>query len=90
MPQWAEQVMQPDGDFQRLAFYWFRMFTATPEMKKLRSGYLLKEILDRFTNKTQTQLSPNRSLWMYFGHDITIANMLNSLGVFNVCFMKLF
>lgn len=76
--------MQPDGDFQRLAFYWFRMFTATPEMKKLRSGYLLKEILDRFTNKTQTQLSPDRSLWMYFGHDNTVADMLNSLGVFNV------
>lgn len=83
LPLWAEQVMQPDGDFQYLAFYWYRMFTATPEMKKLRSGYLLKEILDRFTNKTQMQLSPNRSLWMYFGHDITISNMLNSLGVFN-------
>lgn len=53
-------------------------------MKQLKSGFLLKEILDRFKNKTQLSLSPNRRLWMYFAHDNTIANMLNSLGVFKV------
>lgn len=73
--------MMPGGDFEDLALYWYRMFTATDEMKKLRSGYLLKDILDRFSNKT---LVGGRSLWMYFAHDITLSNMLNSLGVFNV------
>lgn len=76
--------MVPGGDFERIALYWYRLFTATTEMKKLRAGYLIKEIFDRFTNKTQSTLSPNRSLWMYFGHDITLSNVLNSLGVFNV------
>lgn len=84
LPKWAEKNMVPGSDFEDLAFYWFRMFTARNEMKKLRSGYLLKQILDRFTNKTLSTLSPNRSLWMYFGHDITLGNMLNSLGVYNV------
>lgn len=54
------------------------------EMKMIRSGYLLKEILDRFSSKIQRTLSPDRSLWMYFAHDTTIANMLNSLGLFEV------
>lgn len=52
------------------------------EMKKLRSGYLLKEILDRSKNKTSSTLSPDRSLWMYFAHDNSIADMLNSLGLY--------
>lgn len=58
-------------------------------MKKLKSGYLLKEILDRFTNKTKGSLTPNRSLWMYFAHDITLTNMLNSLGLFEVFELKI-
>lgn len=53
-------------------------------MKKLKMGFLLKEILDRFTSKIQSKLLPNRSLWMYFAHDSTIASMLNTLGLFKV------
>lgn len=52
-------------------------------MKKLTSGFLLKTILNRFTNKKEMKLSPNRSIWMYFAHSNTIASMLNSLGVFD-------
>lgn len=59
-------------------------------MKQSRSGHLLKEILDRFTDKTMSTLTPDRSLWMYFGHDCTLADMLNSLGVFDVCFARVF
>lgn len=76
--------MVPDGDFKNLSLVWFNITTATTGMKKLQSGYLLKEILDRFTNKSESELWPNVSLWMYFTHDITLASMLNSLGVFNV------
>lgn len=79
-------MMEPGSDFEYISMYWFQIFTPTPEMKKLRIGYLLKEILDRFTNKTQSMLTPNQSLWMYFAHDITIANMLNILGIFKVCY----
>lgn len=72
------------GDFEFLMKFYFQIFTHTAEMKKLKSGFLLKEILDRFTNKTQSLLTPDRSLWLYFAHDITITNMLNSLGLFKV------
>lgn len=79
MPSWAEEVMKPGGDFENLALNWYPLFTATNEMKKLRSGFLLKDILDRFFNKIQSKLSPDRSLWMYFGHDSTMASMLGAL-----------
>lgn len=59
--------------------------TFTPELAKLRSGFLLKDILDRSVSKSQNRLVPNQSLWMYSAHEATIANMLNSLGLFTVC-----
>lgn len=76
--------MTPGGDFEYLVKSFFLLFTPTAEMKKLRSGFLLREILDRSKNKTESTLKPNRSLWMYFVHDTTIADMLNSLGLFKV------
>lgn len=76
--------MTPGGDFEFISISWYGLFTQTTEMKRLRSGFLLKEILDRFTNKTLSTLSPDRNLWLYFAHDITLSNMLNSLGLYKV------
>lgn len=87
IPAWAEKLMAPGGDFE-FSINWFHIFTATNELKKMRSGYLLKEMLDRFTNKVESTLKPDRSLWMYFAHDVTVGTMLNSLGLFDViCFI---
>lgn len=81
LPQWAQKVFGT-SDFMFISFYQLLLNTATTEMKRLKSGFLLKEIFDRFTNKSQSTLSPDRSLWMYFGHETTIANMLNTLGLY--------
>lgn len=79
--------MTPGGDFEYISISWYGLFTQTTEMKRLRSGFLLKEIFDRFTNKTLSTLSPDRNLWLYFAHDITISNMLNSLGLYKVNYL---
>lgn len=60
--------------------------TATPEMARLKSGFLIKEMMERFTKKIFSTLEPNRSLWLYSAHDETIANVLNSLGLFEVTY----
>ncbi|XP_055307986.1 prostatic acid phosphatase-like [Sitodiplosis mosellana] len=84
LPKWAESVMVPGGDFEYLSMFYFQIFTSTTGTKRLKSGFLLKEILDRFTKKTQSKLSPDRVLFLYFAHDNTIANMLNSLGLYKL------
>lgn len=76
--------MEPCGDFEHLAMFWFEIFTPTIETQRIKSGYLLKDILDRFKAKTQSTLSPDRKLFLYFAHDITLSNMLNTLGLFEV------
>lgn len=56
------------NDFHDLFKHLYSIFTITNEMKKLRSGFLLKEMLDRFSKKLEMTLNPDRTLWLYFAH----------------------
>lgn len=57
----------------------------TPELVRRRSGFLIKEILERSAKKMNGTLWPDRVLWMYSGHSSTLATMLNGLQIFEVC-----
>lgn len=72
------------GDFEELAYQDFALQTNTTELARLSVGFLIRDILDRFSSKIKSTLLPNRSLWLYSAHDSTIANILNSLGLFEV------
>lgn len=67
-----------------IATFDFKTYTDTPQLARLKSGFLLKEIIDHFYQKANSTLQPNRSVWMYSAHDITITNMLNSLNLYEV------
>lgn len=82
LPDWTKTVFpQP---IALLSSYAFASQTYTQPLARLKGGPLLKDILDRFTNKTNNSLNPNRSLWIYSGHDTTVANLLNTLRVFEL------
>lgn len=68
-----------------LAHFAFAMDTLTPQMAKLKYGILLKDILTRFKNKTESKLDPDRSMWVYSGHDTTLSGLLNTMNMFSVC-----
>lgn len=61
----------------------------TKFMAKFMSGFLLKDILDRFTVKTENTLTPNRHLWMYSTHDSTLFSFLQSLDMSDVSTFEL-
>lgn len=77
-------MLDPGSEMDTFFIDGFKLLSNTTEMKKLKSGFLIKEMLERFTNKSQSKLKPDRSLWIYSGHDITISHLLNSLGLFDV------
>lgn len=61
------------------------MYTNTKQLARLKAGFLLKDIMERFRQKIELTLKPlERRLWLYTAHDYTIANILNGLGVFEV------
>lgn len=82
LPEWTKTVY-PEP-LSTLSAWAFVSQTYTRTLARLKSGPLLKEILERFRNKTAGTLSPNRSLWIYSGHDTTVANLLNILRVFDL------
>lgn len=86
LPEWTNKVFVPGGEMEWVANFAFQFDTNTPEMAKLKTGFFLRDILKRFTDKINSKLSPDRSIWIYSAHDITIANVLNSLGLFTVSF----
>lgn len=57
------------------------LFTDTPYMKKVKGGALLTEIIDHMTKKRSRTLAPNRSIFIYSGHDVTLVNLMRALDI---------
>lgn len=66
------------------------MDTRTPLMARLKAGFFIREMFDRFKNKSNGNLNPDRSMWIYSAHDGTIVNILTTLGLFEVNLPKIF
>lgn len=77
-------MMAPNSEMTKFIELSFEFTSNTTDIKRLKSGFLIREMLKHFTEKTESKLKPDRSLWMYSGHDFTIVNLLSALGVFEV------
>ncbi|XP_058812426.1 prostatic acid phosphatase [Topomyia yanbarensis] len=82
LPDWTKQVYpQPLSSISARSF---ATKTYTPQLARLKTGPLVKEILQRFQDKANKKLKPDRKLWIYSAHDITVANLLNTLRLFEL------
>lgn len=84
LPDWAQKAVEPNGPLASIAHFWFTAFSNTKEMARLYSGFLIKEMFDRFAQKINSTLQPDRSLWFYSTHETGIGGLMNSLGIFKV------
>lgn len=73
------------GKFEELRDLSFTVDTLNHELKRLKGGPFVKELVTHFDSvATETLTPPNRKLFMYSGHDTTVAPVLHTLGVFNM------
>lgn len=79
------KAIEPNGILQQIAIFYYKMGSDNKKLARLQSGFLIREMFERFGQKINSTLKPNRSLWLYSAHDLTIISMLNSLKVFEVC-----
>lgn len=79
LPDWTEDLF-PDKMLP-IAERSYTLFTETPFMKKVKGGALLTDILEKMIKKRNGLLSPNRSIFVYAGHDITLVNLMNAMGI---------
>lgn len=79
---WVTEALKSNDILEYISATSYQSATYYTEQKKQRSGFLIKEILDRFKNKTLSLLKPDRSLWIYVVHSTGMVNILNSLNLF--------
>lgn len=82
--EWAKPLYFDNEKFYKAAMKAYSFASGTKFLAKYRSGYLLKDILDRFTSKIQKTLSPDRKFWMYSTHDSVVFSFLQSLDISDV------
>ncbi|EZA59943.1 prostatic acid phosphatase [Ooceraea biroi] len=81
LPVWTRSVF-PEK-MKPLAILSFMTESYNKILKRLKCGPLLGEMIEHMVKKSQNKLDPDRKIWMYSGHDETIANLLMTLNVFD-------
>lgn len=82
VPEWAKN--EYPSKLKTLGLECFKMSVKTKSMLRMKPGFLVKDILDRFVAKRDSKLKPDRSLFIYSVHDTTIIGILSALGVYEV------
>ncbi|XP_035900613.1 prostatic acid phosphatase [Anopheles stephensi] len=82
LPEWTRTVY-PEP-LKSISAMTFAVKTNTTQLARLKMGPLVKEMLQRFRSKAKGSLKPNRSVWIYSAHDVTVASLLNALRVFEL------
>ncbi|XP_031638865.1 testicular acid phosphatase homolog, partial [Contarinia nasturtii] len=77
LSDWVQKAIEPNGALGSIAFFRYKMRSSTKELARLWSGFFIKEMFERFAQKINSTLEPNRSLWSYSAHDNTIVGLLN-------------
>lgn len=82
-PDWVKEAIKKDGPMEIITRATYKL-RGTPELVRRRSGFLIKDILERSAQKLNSTLRPDFQLYMYSAHSSTLATMLNGLGIFEV------
>lgn len=87
LPEWTKDVFPLP--MKELSDFSFELKAYTPDMQRLKGGPWIKEVVDNLRNYTKTTLGGNnlaawkRKMYMYSGHDVTVATVLSAFQVFN-------
>jgi len=87
LPKWTEKVFPSTSPgpwasrFKGLTDLSFTVDTFTDSMKRLKGGPFLQLLVEHYTSLQKGEKV--KKLYMYSGHDTTVAPILHTLGVFN-------
>lgn len=79
LPDWTEGIF-PDKMLP-LAVRSLALLTEIPLMKKIKGGAIVGELLDNAIRRRTGILSPERNIFIYSGHDVTLVNLMRALDV---------
>lgn len=56
------------------------VFTYTSSMKRFKGGPIVGDVVHHMAKKVLHNLNPDRKMFLYSGHDLTIVSVLRALG----------
>ncbi|KAK4881041.1 hypothetical protein RN001_004360 [Aquatica leii] len=81
LPSWTHVVF-PEL-LKEAAVDFYSLSSATPQLKQLAGGFLLKKIVNDTLQKiNHTLRPPSRKMFLYSGHEYNVAFLLNALNVY--------
>lgn len=80
VPEWALDAIKPGSALEEIANSVYSL-RAQPKLVRIRSGFLIKSMLEHFEAKINDELDPDIVLFMYSAHSSTITTLLNGLGL---------
>lgn len=81
LPDWTEEIFPAYLENAAIDFY--ISITDTPELKRLAGGFLLKMLVDTFSQKINNTINPpDKKILIYSAHEFNIAIFLRCLNVF--------
>jgi hypothetical protein len=81
LPEWTKEIYPSQKSTDLLNFA-FSLVVKTEEMKRLRGGPLLRELLSSMDLKVRED-SQGKKMILYSGHDITVVRILDTMNLFN-------
>lgn len=78
LPEWAEEAIKPGGPMEKITNVTYKL-RASPPLVRLRSGFLIKDLLERTAKKIEGKVE--QKLYFYSAHSSTLATMLNGFGL---------
>ncbi|KAG4079088.1 hypothetical protein HA402_001059 [Bradysia odoriphaga] len=87
LPAWSKSIFPGNKKFDDTALTYYYLSSGTQFLSKFRSGFLLKDILDRYKSKAATGFTSDLKYYAYSTHDSVVSNFLNALGVFDYKFV---
>lgn len=81
LPEWTDKIF-PDK-MTELTYISFVVSVWTHEMKRLRSGPVIKQLIKNWVDKNEKEDERLRKFIMYSAHDTTISHLLFTLGIYN-------
>ncbi|CAG7726109.1 unnamed protein product [Allacma fusca] len=81
LPDWTKKIYPSEMSTNLLNFA-FSLVVRTEEMKRLRGGPLLKELLSNMDLKVRKDFLAKKMI-LYSGHDITLVRIMDTMNLFN-------
>lgn len=79
LPEWTIEVFPKK--LLTMAKRNLAVLTENAYMKRIKGGSFITEIVDIMSKKRESRLLPDRNLYIYSGHDVTLVNIMRALEI---------